>query len=424
MRHMSSHVRNAFAVVVSARTWKATAYLLLTLPVGTFWFVVLVTGITTGLSTLMIWVGVPILVATVFAWRAGARAERSLLRTLLDVDIPSPYRPAAETSLWRQLRTAASDPATWKDFVYLALLFPLGILWFSVVTTVWAFALGLLALPLYYWAPDGGAEVIGPYIVVNEWWEAVLGALVGLAAALLVPHVIRAIAHVHGQLARGLLGASRKAELKRRMLELEAIRAKAVGSAEAERRRIERDLHDGAQARLVSLAMELGRAKEKFADDPVAAQALLEHAHEEAKATIAELRNLARGIHPAVLTDRGLDAALSALAARSQVPVRIDVRLRERPPAEVESVAYFVVAEALTNVAKHAEATEVEVLVARDGERLVVEVRDDGVGGARAGANGGIGGLADRVAAVRGTLSVWSPDGGPTIVRAELPCGS
>jgi signal transduction histidine kinase len=421
---MLEHLKRAFAATVSARTWKATAYLLLTLPVGTFWFVVLVAGISAGLSLLPVWVGVPILVATVFAWRAGARAERSLLRTLLGVDIPSPYRPAAETSLWKQLVTAASDPATWKDFAYIALLFPLGILWFVVVTTVWAFGLGLMALPLYYWAPSGGAEVIGRHLVVDTWWEAILAALVGLAATLAAPLVVRGIAYVHGQLARGLLGASRKAELKRRMLELEATRVKAVGSAEAERRRIERDLHDGAQARLVTLAMDLGRAKEKFESDPAAAQALVEHAHEEAKATIAELRNLARGIHPAVLTDRGLDAALSALAARSPVPVRIDVRLRERPPAEVESVAYFVVAEALTNVAKHAGASEVEVLVARDADHLVVEVRDDGVGGAEARANGGIGGLADRVAAVRGTLTVWSPQGGPTVVRAELPCGS
>jgi signal transduction histidine kinase len=208
------------------------------------------------------------------------------------------------------------------------------------------------------------------------------------------------------------------------MLDLEATRAKAVGSAETERRRIERDLHDGAQARLVALAMELGRAKEKFETDPAAAQALVEHAHEEAKATIGELRNLARGIHPAVLTDRGLDAALSSLAARSPVPVRIDVRAGRRPAPEVESIAYFVVAEALTNVAKHAGATEAEVVVARDGDRLVVEIRDDGVGGAEARANGGIGGLTDRVEAIDGTMTVWSPDGGPTVIRAELPCAS
>jgi signal transduction histidine kinase len=195
-----------------------------------------------------------------------------------------------------------------------------------------------------------------------------------------------------------------------------------VDAAEDERRRIERDLHDGAQQRLVALAMDLGMAREKLRTDPQAATELVGEAHEEAKRALAELRDLARGIHPAVLADRGLDAAISALAARSPVPVGVDVATG-RLPGPVESTAYFVVAEALTNAAKHARAGELAVRIARQGDLLVVEVTDDGAGGADPARGNGLRGLADRVAAIDGRLTVTSPPGGPTLVRAELPCG-
>jgi signal transduction histidine kinase len=201
-----------------------------------------------------------------------------------------------------------------------------------------------------------------------------------------------------------------------------------MDAAAAERRRIERDLHDGAQARLVALAMDLGMAKEKFTTDPDAARELVESAHAEAKRAIVELRDLARGIHPAVLTDRGLDAALSALAGRSPVPVEVSVELPARLPESVEVVAYYVVAEGLVNVARHAEATRAWVTVRPGWGIAVIEVGDDGGGGAEvatAESNGlgpsGLAGLADRVAAVDGRLIVTSPPGGPTILRAELP---
>ena len=401
-------MRSAFAEIVSARTWRTSAYLVLTLVTGSFWLAVTIAGVS-GIGVI-----VPFVALAIGVWRWGAGLERRLLRSLLGVEIEPPYRPLPEGSFWVRFGARLGDPATWKDAAYLVLLFPLGLLWATVVVVVWSTAAALVTAPAWYWAPgDGGV-----------WWQALLACAVGLLLALMAPPIVRALARAHSWIARSLLGASRKAEIKRRVLQLEATRARAVGSAEAERRRIERDLHDGAQARLVALAMELGRAKEKFDSDPGAAQALVEHAHEEAKATIAELRNLARGIHPAVLTDRGLDAALSSLAGRSSVPVRIDVRMDRRPSPEIESVAYFVVAEALTNVTKHASATEAEIVVARNADRLVVEVRDDGIGGAEMHANGGIGGLTDRVEAIDGTLRIWSPEGGPTVVRAELPCAS
>jgi Putative sensor/Histidine kinase len=274
--------------------------------------------------------------------RFGANLERRLLRSVFGFEIDDPYRPLPDRGFWARLWARLADPATWKDAVYLNLLFPLGLVYLTVTVTLWSLAIGLVSMPAWYWAIPGYPkrfEAQGQaHVIVDTWWKAALALLVGLAIALVTPPILRALAATHRWIARGLLGASEKAKLRARAARLASSRAKAVGSAEAERRRIERDLHDGAQARLVALAMELGRAKEKFETDPAAAQVLVEHAHEEAKATIAELRNLARGIHPAVLTDRGLDAALSSLAARSPVPVRVHVRVGRRPAPEIESI--------------------------------------------------------------------------------------
>jgi signal transduction histidine kinase len=205
--------------------------------------------------------------------------------------------------------------------------------------------------------------------------------------------------------------------------ELTESRSRALAATLAERRRIERDLHDGAQQRLVSLAMELGMAREKMATDPDTARELLEEAHVEAKRALADIRDLVQGIHPALLSDRGLDAAISALASRSPLPVEVDVELDGRPSEVVETTAYFVVAESLANVAKHSGASEARVTVWRVPEDwlLVVEVVDDGRGGADPEVGTGLTGLADRLAALDGRLFVESPAGGPTHVRAELP---
>jgi len=211
--------------------------------------------------------------------------------------------------------------------------------------------------------------------------------------------------------------------LTERISALETSRAGAVDVQEAELRRIERDLHDGAQARLVALGMSLGMAEQKLAGaDPEAAQQLLAEARTGAGEALRELRDLARGIHPPVLADRGLDAAVRALAAGSPVSVTVSVTMPRRPKPPVESAAYFVVAEALANAGKHAKASRVDVRIARDGERLSVEVHDDGAGGADP-AGGGLDGLRRRVQALDGTLTVLSPSGGPTTIRAEMPCG-
>jgi signal transduction histidine kinase len=249
-------------------------------------------------------------------------------------------------------------------------------------------------------------------------------AVGGLILLLAAPQLTRALAVTDIAVARLLLGPPMaRGALRARIGELELSRARVVDSAEAERRRIERDLHDGAQQRLVALAMDLGRARARFADDPEAARAIVDQAHAEAKEALVELRNLVRGVHPPVLTDRGLDAALSGLAALSPVPVSVRVDVAPRPSASVEAIAYFVVAEALTNVAKHARATRAVVSVDRHGNTLSVVIRDDGIGGADPRGQG-LSGLADRVAGVDGRLTVDSPAGAGTVIEVELPCGS
>jgi len=219
------------------------------------------------------------------------------------------------------------------------------------------------------------------------------------------------------------LVAPRREALQHRIATLETTRAGAVDVQETELRRIERDLHDGAQARLVALGMNLGMAEQKLALDPEAARDLVTEARLGVEEALRELRDLARGIHPPVLADRGLEAAISALAQRSAVPVAVTADVPERPPAAVETAAYFVAAEALANAAKHADATRIKVRLVRDGARLVVEVADDGRGGAN-GDGSGLRGLRQRVEALDGTLSVVSPSGAGTTLRAELPCAS
>ncbi|KAB2365036.1 sensor histidine kinase, partial [Actinomadura montaniterrae] len=213
-----------------------------------------------------------------------------------------------------------------------------------------------------------------------------------------------------------------RAAAARRMSGLAASRAAAVEAADAERRRIERDLHDGAQQRLVSLAMNLGIARAMLKDLPEPARDVIAGSHEEAKLALTELRGFIRGLHPAVLDELGLDAALSGLAGRTPIPVDVRVDLPGRLPPALESVAYFVVSEALTNVVKHSGASGAEVVLARRGDRIVLTVADDGRGGADAVGGSGLAGLSRRVASVDGTLTLSSPTGGPTRLTVELPC--
>lgn len=373
--------------------------------------------------------GLPILAVLPLLWRAGARLERILARAALGLDIPAPYRARPGGSLTARGRVLVADPATWKDLAYLVLLAPLGFVWSSVTFTVWATVLELVFVPLYYYAlPAGDLFWFGwahwlPLVAVSALPWAFLACVIGLVLTVPAAYLVRGMGVLHGTVAQALLGPSRTRVLAGQAAALRESRDRTVDAAAAERHRIERALHDGAQARLVSVAMTLGMARGKLSGESQTLRDLVETAHAEVKRAIAELRDLARGIHPAVLADRGLDAALSDLARRCPVPVEITVEPGERPPRLIEETAYFVAAEALTNIAKHAHANLACVTIGRFHKTLAIEVFDDGEGGALATPDGGLAGLADRVAGLGGTLTVASPSGGPTTIRAELPCG-
>jgi signal transduction histidine kinase len=289
-----------------------------------------------------------------------------------------------------------------------------------VVTVVWSFGAALGAVLTYAHTLPDAHGLLG----WNLRSPAMLTALtaLGIAVLLAAPWLAGSLADLDAAAARALLGPSRTQELAWRVDTLTESREGVLGAADDERRRIERDLHDGTQQRLVSLAMNLGMARSTLADAPEPARRAVEEAHEEAKHALSELRGFIRGLHPAVLDDRGLDAALSGVAARAPLPVHVTVSLTRRCSPTVEAVAYFVVSEALTNVARHAHATRARVAVDEVGGKVRVTVSDDGVGGADPARGSGLRGLRQRVASVDGTLTVASPGGGPTVIMAELPC--
>ena len=407
--------------VVSARTWRETAYLLIDLPVGVAGFTFVVTGLSLGAGLLITLVGIPILVLTLLGCRGAAWLELRRAR-LLSLDLPDPPPLDRTGSFLRRASRPLVDGVGWRAAAYFVLMLPVGIVTFTVAITIWATALGLLTLPAWAWSVPHGGPQFGNAYYWNKPWQLALAVLAGAILTLLAPWVVRALAACDRGLVRGLLGTSRRT-LEQRAQVLSETRSRTIDASIDERRRLERDLHDGAQQRLVALGMDLGIALDKLDTDPDAAKALLRDAHGDAQLALRELRDLARGIHPAVLTDRGLDAAVSGLAARSSVPVRVRGSLATRPPASVEATAYFIASEALANVAKHANATSAEISMALEDDRLRVEIVDDGRGGADP-AGAGLRGLADRAAALDGSFSVESPEGGGTRIVTELPCAS
>jgi signal transduction histidine kinase len=411
---------NPFRLLKTWETYVSAIFLLLNFALGLFWFIFLVTTISVGVGLAITLVGIPILILTMIIWRGGAMAERWRFRFMFGDTIPEPYKPVPEGSFWTRVKTHLGDSATWLDLAYLLLLFPIGTAEFAILTASFVLPLSLITLPTYYWASH-------PEIIANWRIDSLPEALAGFGLGLVLLPIgvllIVAITRGHRALAKWMLGGMGRLELTERVETLTKTRSEVIEAQVDERQRIERDLHDGVQPRLVTLAMELGMAKEKMKTDPEAAQKLLEESHDEAKQVLSELRGVIRGIHPAVLTDRGLDAAISGLAGRSPVPVDVDINLPGRLPEAIESTAYFIVAESLTNVAKHSQATEARVWARVMRGQLLIEVVDNGVGGARAEASGGLAGLGSRVAALDGRLLLESPEGGPTIVRAEIPCG-
>ncbi|MDT0546113.1 MULTISPECIES: sensor domain-containing protein [Streptomyces] len=362
-----------------AQTWKEIAHLLANLPVGVLGFACAIVWFALGLGLTVTVVGLPLLALGLHGSRLYGAFERRRARALLGVRVDEPSQWRARPGggffvwLWSRLR----DPVGWRTTLYAIMRLPWAVLTFCI-TLVSLF----VAWPVLPW-------------------------------------IARGLTNADRAMVRALLSPSD--ELERRIAELESDRGVVVDTAAADLRRIERDLHDGAQARLVALAMGLGLAKEKVLEDPEAAAAMVGEAHGEVKLALQELRDLARGIHPAVLTDRGLDAALSSVAARCTVPVRVLVDLPERPAPAIEGIAYFTVSELLQNISKHSGARMADVEVWRSEERLLIQVRDDGRGGADPVGGSGLAGLGERLGSVDGLFTVDSPVGGPTAVTAELP---
>lgn len=395
------------------------AYLLLSFPLGTTWFVVLVTGISTGLGLAITLIGIPILIGMLWLIRWMAQAERACIRTLLDVDATAHYRVPERPGIGAQIVTRLGDPQTWKDLVYLIAQFPIGIIWFVVAVVLVTASLGLLLAPTYYWADSSGIEV--GLFDADTLPEALALVPVGALCCWITWHLVNLLGRLHGAWARLLLSSTPDPELTARVDDLRSSQARIIEAADEARRRIERDLHDGAQQRLVALSLKLGLARKRLESDGNPAGELVAEAHEESKLALAELRDLARGIHPAILTERGLGPAIEELAARATVPVTVEEVPDERMAPNAEAAAYFVVAECLANVAKYAQATEATVRARREAGRIVVEVADDGVGGADPAAGSGLRGLADRIEALDGVLTVRSVSGEGTLVRAEIP---
>ncbi|MFF7974499.1 sensor domain-containing protein [Streptomyces sp. NPDC007905] len=412
---------------VEARAWREFGYVLLGLPIAVALFSWTVTMVALGAGLLVTFLGIPVLAVALAGCRGFGALERTRARALLGLEVaaPEPLR-TAKPGAFAWMGAVLKSGTSWRHLLYALLQFPWAVFSFVVAVSFWTYGWALLTYPLWFWlfpmyGGHGGLQLYGDEhhsVYLDNPFEITLTALVGLLFTLATPWIVRALTTVDGLLVRGLLGPSR---LSARVVELESDRGVVVDTAAADLRRIERDLHDGAQARLVALAMDLGLAKEKLREDPRAAARMVEDAHGEVKTALQELRDLARGIHPAVLTDRGLDAALSAVASRCTVPVRVEVDLPARPVPAIEGIAYFTVSELLQNISKHSRARVASVDVWRAEDRLMIQVMDDGVGGADASRGSGLAGLAGRLSAVDGVLVVDSPAGGPTRVIAELP---
>jgi signal transduction histidine kinase len=368
------------------------------------------------------------LVVALAAVPAFTAIQRHRLRATAGLLItPAPIRPGRPSA--RGILAAARTQATRRQLGYHLLAAPA--LAAAAVTVLGVWLAGILytfsytyawALPVGTLLRRGQAERLPGNLPPFSYFpdDAYL-TICGIALLAVAPWLTVAVGALDAGAARVLLGTSRVEELEHRVERLAQTRAGVVDAADAERRRLERDLHDGTQQRLVSLAMRLGMARAERPDATQAHQVIAE-AHEEAKAALAELRQLVRGLHPAVLEDRGLDAALSGVAARLPIPVRLTVDVPRRPSPTIEAVAYFVVSEGLTNIAKHAQASQAEVFVQRAQDRLHIIVSDDGVGGADPARGTGLAGLAKRAASVDGTLDIASPPGGPTLLTVDLPC--
>lgn len=401
------------------KTRRETLYLLSTLPAALGALAVWSVGLALAFAFAIIVVGLPITLLILWFFRKCASFERSRLKIVDQRPLPVVYAEEDGSRVKRTI-SLATDKQTWKDVGWLAFLSIPGFIIAVLALSVWFLAFAWLIYPLYGWSLSGDFTPISWLIGDNvNFFETFLVVPCGLATVVVASWAGAGASYVLQELSRGLLGTSEESLLRGRVTELERTREETLTQQSTEMSRIERDLHDGAQARLVALAMDLGRAEQKFDDDPEAAKLLVGQARDEAQRTLAELRDLVRGIGPQILRDRGLEAALVPLAARSPIPVEIKIDLDERPGERAESTAYFVISEALANAIKHSGAEKININAWRNEQWFYLRVSDNGKGGADENGEG-LRGLRARVEAVDGKLVVDSPAGGPTIIDAWL----
>jgi signal transduction histidine kinase len=399
-------------LLASAWPWRSTAYLLTGWAVAALTLTAMITLIVipaVGLAALL--AGIPL--AVVERWR---------LRLVDPTPAPSPHARLHRPGLWGWLSTRLRETATWKELGY-ALLFCIGLAWLDAAVGLIFFAvLFLIAFPALVsifpnYQPD---RIFG--LVAADLPEAFIATALGLAILPIVLYLITAYAAGRAALTRTMLTRRDTGAADAEMVELFPSRARIMDSMDAQRRRIERDLHDGAQQRLTGLLMTLGLARLQRAADPAAADQLVDKAYDDAKTALSELRDLVHGIHPQILTDRGLEPAVTELADRCPIPVEVAIDLPQRPPEPVEAAAWFIIGEALTNITRHSQATRAWVNAGCRDRLVVIEVGDDGIGAADPARGSGLAGPGDRVAVLDGQITLTSPTGGPTVLRVELPC--
>jgi signal transduction histidine kinase len=369
------------------------------------------------------YVGIPLSAgANRFVYRV-AGWERARARITRGQVIPPLIPPPPGGSRVADARLAVTDRGMWQQFLYYLLLLPLAIVWLGLIAAAWSVPPVLIALPLYYDRFAAAQAQLGPFVIDSVKTASMVAIVAAVFLLVVSPWLMRLASALDAELARRLLGRSESGALAERVTQLVTSRQQVVDSVEAERRRMERDLHDGAQQRLVSVVLLLRMAGRRYGGElPAEVRALLAGTVEELQTAITELRELARGIRPAILTEAGLVAAVRSLADRIPVDVALSVGEVPRLDAAVEATAYFVTSEALTNALKHAQTDHVAVRIAVAGAELRVEVTDTGVGGADVEGGTGLAGLRDRVQALGGELEVSGGTGGTT-VRAVIPLG-
>lgn len=387
--------------LTSSWPWRSVAYLATGVVFGAAAVAVFVTGLVVGLLFLVVLVGVAPLVGVVLSSITVATVERWRMR-LVDLDaLPNPHRAPDGSGPRAWVSTRLTEQVTWRELLF-TLVSASALWWLDLLVLVFCFVLPVL---LFQSLEDP-----------STWPWTVFGAIVLLAS----PYTVTSWAGARAALARTLL-APRDDELGESLREVRASRARLIDSFDAERVRIERDLHDGAQQRLVSLGMTLGLMRLDIPEGSSLA-ARLSSAEEQLAAAHQELRDLVRGLNPPVLADHGLVAAVQDHASRFPIPVTVDLELPGRLPRQLETQVYYLINEAMTNIARHSGAKSAKVYGRYQTDMLVLEITDDGHGGADAGAGSGLTGLADRLTALGGRMRVSSPVGGPTLLHVEIPC--